>query len=47
MNYLVVAFNNSTQKFMHHYSNCTSKKQAIIDFESHYENYTVVNVIEL
>ena len=48
MEYLVVAFDESTRTFIHRfYVNSTSKFEAISDFERHYENCTVVNVIEL
>jgi len=45
--FFVVAFDESTRKFIHHYVNSTSKTKAISDFERKYENCTVVNVIEL
>lgn len=47
MEYFVVAFDESTRKFIHRYVNSTSKNEAISSFERKYENCTVVNVIEL
>ena len=47
MEYFVVAFDESTRKFIHRYVNVLSKSEAISDFEKNYENCTVVNVIEL
>jgi len=47
MEYIVVAFDESTRKFIHRYSNSTSKTVAINDFERNYEDCTVVNIIEL
>ena len=47
MEYFVVAFDESTRKFIHRYFNSTSKSEAIIDFERNYEDCTVVNIIEL
>ena len=47
MEYIVVAFDESTRKFMHRYVNASSNKEAISDFERHYDNCTVVNFIEL
>lgn len=47
MEYFVVAFDESTRKFIHHYVNSTSKRVAINDFERKYEDCTVVNVVEI
>ena len=49
MEYIVVAFDESTRKFIHRYVNAngTSKSAVINDFERNYENCTVVNLIEL
>ena len=47
MEYFVVAFDESTRKFMHRYVNSDSKFDAINSFERNYEDCTVVNVIEL
>lgn len=47
MEYFVIAFDESTRRFMHHYVNSTSKSEAISDFERNYEDCTVVNIIEL
>lgn len=47
MVYFVVAFDESTRKFISHYVDSTSKSKAINYFERKYENCTVVNVIEL
>ena len=47
MEYIVVAFDEYTRKFMHRYANSTSKSEAISDFERHHEDCTVVNIIEL
>ena len=47
MEYFVVAFDESTRKFIHRYVNSTSKSEAISDIERNYEDCTVVNVIEL
>jgi hypothetical protein len=47
MNYIVVAFDEYRRKFMHRYFNASSKSEAISDFERHYEDCTVVNIIEL
>jgi len=45
MEYIVVAFDESTRKFMHRYVNSNSKIQAMLDFEEKYEDCTVINVI--
>lgn len=47
MEYIIVAFDESTRRFIHRYVNSTSKMVAINDFERHYEDCTVVNIIEL
>lgn len=47
MEYIVVAFDESARKFIHHCVNNTSKFRAINSFERSYENCTVVNIIEL
>lgn len=47
MEYIVVAFDESTRKFIHRYVNSTSKGNAISNFEGDYKDCTVVNVIEL
>ena len=47
MEYFIVAFDNSTRKFIRRYANSTSKSEAISDFERDYEDCTVVNIIEL
>jgi hypothetical protein len=47
MVYLVVAFDESTRKFMNRCFRRTSKSEAINDFERAYEDCTVINVIEL
>lgn len=47
MEYFVVAFDESTRRFIHRYVNSTSKSEVISDFERNYEDCTVVNVIEL
>jgi len=45
--YCVIAFNESTRKFIRRYIDANSKSRAMDDFERYYENCTVVNIIEL
>ena len=47
MEYIVVAFDESTRKFMHRYFNSANKSEAINEFERKYEDCTVVNIIDV
>lgn len=45
--YFIIAFDESTRKFIRRYATNTNKIEAINDFEWRYTNCTIVNIIEL